>query len=150
MLEIMLIGNKDFMNEVLILQKDMHIARKNMLEGIMCHFLRKHVLKVSGLDQNFVITTWKREWRNRALYSPSPVIESRKSIWVKRKFLFHFLRWPCKFQKNFDANHKMVNKPQNPWFSKWRKITMAPIFICGIKIQMPAIYISLERKFYQD
>ena len=57
MLEIKMIGNKDFMNEVLILQKDMHIARKNMLEGIMCHFLRKHVLKVSGLDQNLVITT---------------------------------------------------------------------------------------------
>ena len=57
MLEIMMIGNKDFMNEVLILQKDMHIARKKMLEGIMWHFLRKPVLKISGLDQNFVITT---------------------------------------------------------------------------------------------
>ena len=46
--------------------------------------------------------------------------------------------------------------PQNrllapsPQFSKWRKITMAPNFICGVKIQMPKTYISLERKSYQD
>ena len=36
-----MIGNKDFMNEVLILQKDMHIARKKNARGNYVSFLTK-------------------------------------------------------------------------------------------------------------
>ena len=42
-------------------------------------------------------------------YSPNPVIKSYKNFWVQRKFLFHILIQPYDFQKNFGANHKMVN-----------------------------------------
>ena len=76
------------------------------------------------------------------LYSPSPVTESSKNfrVRVQRKFLFHVLIQLYDFQKNFGANHKIANQPQNPQFSKWQKITMAPNFICEVKIQMPTTY----------
>ena len=42
-------------------------------------------------------------------YSPSPVVQSRKTFGVQRKFMFYVATWPHDFQKNFGANHKFVN-----------------------------------------
>ena len=89
------------------------------------------------LDQSEVHKTDLR--RN----SPSPVIESRKNVWVQRKFLFHVLIFPylwlpekfwCKPQ-----NNQVAPKPPN--------FQNDGIFICGVKIQMPTTYTTLERKF---
>ena len=51
---------------------------------------------------------------------------------------------------------KIWYKPQNGQLApksaifKMAEITMAPIFICEVRIQMPTTYVLLESKFYQD
>ena len=51
---------------------------------------------------------------------------------------------------------KFWRKPQNNQLAqksaifKMAEITMAPIFICVVKIQMPSTYILLKSKYYQD
>ena len=66
---------------------------------------------------------------------------SPEKILVSRSYMAYGL------QKNLGAKHKMVNQSKNPRFLKWWKIPIAPIFICGVKIQMPTVYISLQRNF---
>ena len=77
-------------------------------------------------------------------FSPSPVIESRKM------FCFTFLYDSMASRKGLVQTAKWSTSLKFSNFQKWWKITIMPIFICVAKVQMLAIDMSLERKFYQD
>ena len=80
-------------------------------------------------------------------YSPSPVTKSAKIFEFRENFSFRFLHRPMNSRKILMQTTKWSTSSKIANFYKWWKITILLIFKCGDKIQMPANYISLERKF---